>query len=496
MKAGAQSKISLVSQIRYLLSTEKDKSKKQLNIYTKRMFARHYLFVFLLCLFCEAAVITLTHANCSLLFISLLVLFTAFATFCIVLLNFGPIFTIISELMNNPLQDQEIASDVIAGYIKKVNSYQNNISTAIKNISADIQVSLFLDLIKKKPLTEEYVQNTLNSISCRFRKTGLFIVYAFQCLSFEMQIDLKQRILFESGFFDVVSFVILPDELHLALVLQFRDEDLSEIDALKRTSNIEKTVLKGLSEEFSGMRFSRGSLCRSIMDIGFVYEQAIDVLNGETKPDEFNLLDKQVDLMVLWYMEGSFPEGDALKNKILSNIEDCSQAMHIVKLMLKELKKYEKFEFNYDLEEINEKILNSENESAQSKLKHIVEAFLADIKIYVDKHNNPIILKAKRMITEHYADSNLTQANMAEQLGVSSAYFSRLFSSTMGVTYLRYLNRFRVSLSLNLLRNTDMTVEDISVKCGFPSTRSYISAFKTEYGITPTAWRKNRLVCN
>lgn len=451
----------------------------------------------LLCLLCEGSILLAFGAEVSVFTLVLIVLVTVIATFAVALYNFSPLFDVISELMNNPLKDKEITQrDVAAGFIKRMNTHQKNISTAIKNVAMDVQLRLFLDLIRKRPLTEEYVETALNSTSCRFGMKGLFAVYAFLCSSSDSQLDLERRILFEADFFDIATIELLPDDRHIALVLEFIDEHLTENEALRRMTNIEKTIFKGLCQEFDGIRVAKGPLFYSLMDAGFAYEEAVAILSNSADANGFDLSEKQISQMIQWYVESSYAEGDGLKERIVGSVRDKSEALRVLDSITYAIREYEFIERDAMPNEYARINLLPDSVDIRQELRKSVTDILEEIKKQADKLNNPAIIKARRIIAENYMDSNLSQTDVAERLGISPTYFSRLFSATMGISYIKYINRYRVNISLDLLRNTDMTLEEISAKCGFSSARNYTYAFKNEYEVTPNIWRKNRIVKN
>lgn len=62
-------------------------------------------------------------------------------------------------------------------------------------------------------------------------------------------------------------------------------------------------------------------------------------------------------------------------------------------------------------------------------------------------------------------------------------YFSNQSPST-------YLLHYRISKSIELLRNTELSVTQIALSCGFATTSYFINAFKQQMNITPLQYRK------
>jgi len=73
---------------------------------------------------------------------------------------------------------------------------------------------------------------------------------------------------------------------------------------------------------------------------------------------------------------------------------------------------------------------------------------------------------------------------------LSPFYLHRAFKECFHTTPYAYLTRLRLRRSLALLAQTNDTVKDVCFASGFEDTSSFIRLFKTHYGVTPAAYRK------
>lgn len=90
----------------------------------------------------------------------------------------------------------------------------------------------------------------------------------------------------------------------------------------------------------------------------------------------------------------------------------------------------------------------------------------------------------------HYQDS-IGLAVLSEEFHLSAAYISRLFKEQLGIGFKDYLNQIRLNNAVYLLVNTDRSLLDISMECGFPNNKSFIESFKQAYNETPNHYRKS-----
>jgi two-component system, response regulator YesN len=101
-----------------------------------------------------------------------------------------------------------------------------------------------------------------------------------------------------------------------------------------------------------------------------------------------------------------------------------------------------------------------------------------------------IICKAKRYISEHYCDSDLTLANAAASVNISATYFSYLFRKETGETFSGYLTNYRIEKAKALLSCSTQRVVQIASAVGYNDYHYFAGIFKKMSGLTPSEFRK------
>lgn len=93
----------------------------------------------------------------------------------------------------------------------------------------------------------------------------------------------------------------------------------------------------------------------------------------------------------------------------------------------------------------------------------------------------------------HYK-RNLTVEEIADACRLNRSYFSKLFKEKKGCPPQEYLIRLRLTKAADLMKNTTLSIGDISVSCGYPNQLHFSRAFKQRYGVSPREWRsQNKL---
>ncbi|MCP3763061.1 response regulator [Domibacillus sp. A3M-37] len=101
-----------------------------------------------------------------------------------------------------------------------------------------------------------------------------------------------------------------------------------------------------------------------------------------------------------------------------------------------------------------------------------------------------LLLKAKEYIDKHYHTS-ISLEEVAEQIGISTYYLSRLFKERFQVTFIDYLKNTRLQKAKELLRDGTMPLKEITLNIGYKDPNYFSRFFKKEIGISPREYRNN-----
>ena len=94
-------------------------------------------------------------------------------------------------------------------------------------------------------------------------------------------------------------------------------------------------------------------------------------------------------------------------------------------------------------------------------------------------------------IREHFTEK-ITLDEIAEHLHLSTNECCRFFKKNMNCTLFEYITEYRLSKSMELLENTDLSIAQIAYESGFGSSSYFIEKFRKNVGMTPGEFRKSR----
>ena len=391
------------------------------------------------------------------------------------------------------LKKTGISADTPSEAIGKISSYQSEISFAIKTISPNVLDKLFSDLIKGEPLTLTYVENTLKSTD-----SGFIISAPYLCFSIENKTTgvsdneilarLKNKCLHLCDIYGLSGYLLNIEEKHIAFVIQFNNQEITLIEA-KKTAQTLMEELK--SNEYT---VSMGHVYHSVLDIGLSYHEACNTQKNDSGDRGIEFRIKQ---MLNWYVEDFTDEAESKKEIIISEIakgDDVREnSCEAVKILMEAIGSYEFINASEIPDEYNR--ITLENITADTAEKILTSAFDSIIESFmsqIHKQKNPYIVQARKFIAENYADNSLSQTITAEALGISTNYLSRLFVSSLGISYVEYVTRYRLEQSMKHLLDTNEPIISIAKKCGFSSDRNFNYSFNKYVGTSPGSWRKEK----
>ncbi|GFE70229.1 helix-turn-helix domain-containing protein [Chroococcus sp. FPU101] len=98
------------------------------------------------------------------------------------------------------------------------------------------------------------------------------------------------------------------------------------------------------------------------------------------------------------------------------------------------------------------------------------------------------LLQVLDYINQHL-NQEIKLADLATLLGMSQYHFSHLFKQSIGIAPYQYLIHQRIERAKQLLKQTDRSIIDIALECGFNSHSHLTKQFRQLTGITPKAYR-------
>lgn len=134
------------------------------------------------------------------------------------------------------------------------------------------------------------------------------------------------------------------------------------------------------------------------------------------------------------------------------------------------------------------RLLREKEEATVSRISGLTMELITEIGREASRSPEPLLADAFRLMEYHLAES-FSLSNLAEKLHVSPNYLNRLFLRELGMPPKRYLIGQRMQLARSLLNSTTLSVQEISLRCGYKTPFAFSKEFRKQFGISPRSFR-------
>lgn len=131
---------------------------------------------------------------------------------------------------------------------------------------------------------------------------------------------------------------------------------------------------------------------------------------------------------------------------------------------------------------------------------HLLQLFFELARIYsnskeeqsIPDHNHLKINHILEYMQRNYSHTSLQET--AEQFHYSPRHLSRLVREQTGKTFSEWIHQYKLQTACDYLKNSCLTIQQIAEITGYQDCGYFRKAFKKQYGITVTQFRKEKAI--
>ncbi|MCF7818730.1 MAG: AraC family transcriptional regulator [Kiritimatiellales bacterium] len=126
----------------------------------------------------------------------------------------------------------------------------------------------------------------------------------------------------------------------------------------------------------------------------------------------------------------------------------------------------------------------------------LIDTFMEDHRIETSSFDRerPEPVRRALMLMRNVAEENplrtLTLPDLAKEAHVTEKHLCRLFTSSLGYSPMQTFALLKLQPSRPLLMRTNLSIKEISERCGFENPLYFSRRFSQTYGYSPTAFRE------
>ena len=103
-----------------------------------------------------------------------------------------------------------------------------------------------------------------------------------------------------------------------------------------------------------------------------------------------------------------------------------------------------------------------------------------------------LLKPAANYITTNYFNSAITNTHLANLCQMSTVYFRKCFTTTYGVSPIKYLHDFRIEKAKAILHSDFESIEQVALSVGYNSIYHFSKMFKLYTGKSPLEYSKQK----
>lgn len=101
-----------------------------------------------------------------------------------------------------------------------------------------------------------------------------------------------------------------------------------------------------------------------------------------------------------------------------------------------------------------------------------------------------IVALVKEYVKAHYSE-DLDLNSIAQALGFSSSYLTKVFNKIENITPSKYIRNYRMGVAKQLLNDNDLTIQQIASYVGYNDPFHFSRSFKQTFGISPSEYKQS-----
>lgn len=128
----------------------------------------------------------------------------------------------------------------------------------------------------------------------------------------------------------------------------------------------------------------------------------------------------------------------------------------------------------------------------ENYLNTLIVKMLRKIEIGMDSMELDDVWRKLSDYIDENLDTKLTSGALAHKFFYNPSYFSRVFKEKFGMTFVEYIARKRLSQAIDLLKHTELSIDEIGQRVGFSDSKSLYRAFGAYLDSTPSQYRTEK----
>ena len=129
-------------------------------------------------------------------------------------------------------------------------------------------------------------------------------------------------------------------------------------------------------------------------------------------------------------------------------------------------------------------------EEIEEKITQVIDDLVKQKKDLSLNRQYEYVEKINEYIEQNYADVDFGIIQVAEEIGVSAAYLSKIYKQITNINIIDRITNRRMEAAADILKGWEIPTNVVYEKVGYASNNYFYRVFKKYYGVTPRLYRE------
>ncbi len=106
-----------------------------------------------------------------------------------------------------------------------------------------------------------------------------------------------------------------------------------------------------------------------------------------------------------------------------------------------------------------------------------------------EERSGNILKTAMNYINDNF-QKDISLDDVSRVVNISPYYFSKIFKEENGLNFIEYLTNVRIDKAKKLLEDSNLSIKEICLSCGYTDPNYFSRSFKKNVGVTPTEYKE------
>lgn len=125
--------------------------------------------------------------------------------------------------------------------------------------------------------------------------------------------------------------------------------------------------------------------------------------------------------------------------------------------------------------------------------KYVTQNFMVEVTNSSLSKDDEFIVRLRELLQSNLSDTDFNVSKLSGDMNISTTHLYRKLKSLTGLSPVEFIRTFKLQKACEMLTSTSFSIKEIGYGLGFNNLSYFVKCFREQFGVTPSAYRKNGL---